>query len=114
MYRCGTYNVALPVALRRRPVIPFPARAGGIAEVGSVLECGHSSIAKESMMTSELDRPSSAVTPTQTALLPELVAHLRQNREQLREDWARRITNAQLLTTRKVASRKPSGSWATR
>jgi rsbT co-antagonist protein RsbR len=33
------------------------------------------------------------------ALLPELVAHLRQNRAQLREEWARRITNAGLLTT---------------
>jgi rsbT co-antagonist protein RsbR len=32
------------------------------------------------------------------ALLPELVAHLRRNRTLLREEWARRITNAQLLT----------------
>src|SRR5258705_6745410 len=31
-------------------------------------------------------------------LLRELVAHLRQNRTQLREEWARRITRAQLLT----------------
>jgi rsbT co-antagonist protein RsbR len=31
-------------------------------------------------------------------LLPELVDHLRQNREQLRQEWARRITNARLLT----------------
>src|SRR5256714_14479885 len=31
-------------------------------------------------------------------LLTELVAHLRNNRTQLREDWARRITNARLLT----------------
>lgn len=31
-------------------------------------------------------------------LLPELVAHLRENRTQLREEWARRITDAQLLT----------------
>jgi rsbT co-antagonist protein RsbR len=31
-------------------------------------------------------------------LLRELVAHLRQNRTQLREEWARRITDAQLLT----------------
>src|SRR6267142_2949931 len=31
-------------------------------------------------------------------LLRELVAHLRQNRTQLREEWARRITKAQLLT----------------
>src|SRR6185312_3384063 len=33
-----------------------------------------------------------------SALLRELVAHLRQNRTQLREDWARRITRAALLT----------------
>src|SRR5436190_6106203 len=35
---------------------------------------------------------------TRAALLRELVAHLRQNRTQLREEWARRITDAQLLT----------------
>ena len=34
---------------------------------------------------------------TGIALLRELVAHLRQNRTQLREEWARRITAAQLL-----------------
>jgi rsbT co-antagonist protein RsbR len=33
-----------------------------------------------------------------SALLRELVALLRQNRTQLREEWARRITEAQLLT----------------
>src|SRR5262245_19291637 len=33
------------------------------------------------------------------ALLRELVSHLRQNRTQLREEWAARITEAQLLTT---------------
>jgi rsbT co-antagonist protein RsbR len=32
------------------------------------------------------------------ALLRELVAHLRMNRTQLREEWARRITESQLLT----------------
>src|SRR6476661_9297572 len=31
-------------------------------------------------------------------LLRELVSHLRQNRTQLREEWARRITEAKLLT----------------
>src|SRR5436190_10332445 len=31
-------------------------------------------------------------------LLRELVAHLRQKRTELREEWARRITEAQLLT----------------
>jgi rsbT co-antagonist protein RsbR len=32
------------------------------------------------------------------ALLRELVGHLRRNRSQLREEWARRITDAQFLT----------------
>src|SRR5437899_1504178 len=35
---------------------------------------------------------------TSVALLRELVSHLRSNRTQLREEWARRITGAQLLT----------------
>ncbi|MBL1078173.1 STAS domain-containing protein [Nocardia sp. 2] len=38
-----------------------------------------------------LDRPGEG-------LLPELVEHLRQNRTVLREEWARRITDAKLLT----------------
>jgi rsbT co-antagonist protein RsbR len=33
-----------------------------------------------------------------SSLLRELVAHLRQNRTQLRQEWARRITEAKLLT----------------
>src|SRR2546428_3148535 len=54
------------------------------------------------MATTSKDRPSPAAglpvqTPDPGALLPELVAHLRQNRTQLREEWARRITRAQLL-----------------
>ncbi len=40
---------------------------------------------------------SSNIQPT-TALLRELVSHLRQNRTQLREEWARRIVEARLLT----------------
>jgi rsbT co-antagonist protein RsbR len=38
------------------------------------------------------------VTEASIVLLRELVSHLRQNRTQLREEWARRITEAQLLT----------------
>jgi rsbT co-antagonist protein RsbR len=51
-----------------------------------------------------MDRGRSQGANTQTldestaALLRELVAHLRQNRTQLREEWARRITEARLLT----------------
>ena len=37
-------------------------------------------------------------TQRTSVLLSELVAHLRDNRTQLREEWARRITEAQLLT----------------
>src|SRR5437867_18967 len=55
------------------------------------------------MATRSKDRPSPPAglpvqTPDTAALLRELVAHLRQNRTQLREEWARRITRAQLLT----------------
>ena len=56
------------------------------------------------MATKPKDRPSPpAGLPTQlhdtaVLLLRELVAHLRQNRTQLREEWARRITRARLLT----------------
>jgi rsbT co-antagonist protein RsbR len=49
----------------------------------------------------ERDTPPSGIaapTPDTAALLRVLVAHLRQNRTQLREEWARRITRAQLLT----------------
>lgn len=42
--------------------------------------------------------PMQATLETTAALLRELVAHLRQTRTQLREEWARRITEAQLLT----------------
>ncbi len=35
---------------------------------------------------------------TVSAVFPELVAHLRENRTQLREEWAQRITEAKLLT----------------
>jgi rsbT co-antagonist protein RsbR len=44
------------------------------------------------LMTTQVSAESTA------ALLRELVAHLRQGRTQLREEWARRITEAQLLT----------------
>jgi rsbT co-antagonist protein RsbR len=43
--------------------------------------------------------PTTPVAEESTAaLLRELVAHLRQNRTQLREEWARRITESRLLT----------------
>ena len=50
---------------------------------------------------SEATTPFPSTLPTvdsDVALLRELVSHLRRNRTQLREEWARRITQAQLLT----------------
>src|SRR5579862_7380713 len=47
--------------------------------------------------SAELNGGNLRETTTQ-ALLTELVAHLRQNRTQLREEWARRITESRLLT----------------
>jgi rsbT co-antagonist protein RsbR len=42
--------------------------------------------------------PQQASSDTTVSLLRELVTHLRQNRTQMRQEWARRITEAQLLT----------------
>src|SRR2546428_6595835 len=39
------------------------------------------------------------LSETSAALLPELVASLRETRTQLREEWVRRITDAQLLSS---------------
>jgi rsbT co-antagonist protein RsbR len=51
------------------------------------------------MADSKNRRPNGQPTVESTAaVLRELVAHLRENRTQLREEWARRITEAQLLT----------------
>jgi len=43
-------------------------------------------------------KASAEVGTGNVAVLRELVAHLRENRTQLREEWARRITGAKLLT----------------
>ncbi|HYU07872.1 MAG TPA: STAS domain-containing protein [Gemmatimonadales bacterium] len=53
---------------------------------------------KKSMSVSTRTSDPSALTESSAGLLRELVAHLRQNRTQLREEWARRITRAELLT----------------
>src|SRR6059058_6698837 len=45
--------------------------------------------------------PELARTEPKIELLRELVAHLRQNRTLLREEWVARIAEAQLLTDRK-------------
>ena len=42
--------------------------------------------------------PSQAVSESTATILRELVTHLRENRTQLRQEWAHRITEAKLLT----------------
>src|SRR6267143_1450149 len=53
---------------------------------------------KKSMSVSTRVSDPQALSESSAGLLRELVAHLRQNRTQLREEWARRITRAELLT----------------
>jgi rsbT co-antagonist protein RsbR len=48
--------------------------------------------------TRTIIRTSQGGTQSTSELLRQLVSHLRQNRTQLREEWARRITEAKLLT----------------
>src|SRR5918994_5267266 len=56
------------------------------------------SMADAQAMTRSPAVPMQPLSESSIALLRELVAHLRQSRTQLREEWARRITEAQLLT----------------
>src|SRR3954466_9189057 len=53
---------------------------------------------KRSMSVSTRGPEAPPLSESSAGLLRELVAHLRQNRTQLREEWARRITRAELLT----------------
>src|SRR5258705_2938794 len=50
------------------------------------------------MSETSTDLASTAAETSGEGLLPQLVKHLRQNRTALREEWARRITEAELLT----------------
>jgi rsbT co-antagonist protein RsbR len=53
---------------------------------------------KKGMSVSTRASEAPVLSESSAGLLRELVAHLRQNRTQLREEWARRITRAELLT----------------
>jgi rsbT co-antagonist protein RsbR len=53
---------------------------------------------KKSTSVSTRTSDPQALSESSAGLLRELIAHLRQNRTQLREEWARRITRAELLT----------------
>ncbi|PJE22816.1 MAG: anti-anti-sigma factor, partial [Mycobacterium sp.] len=50
------------------------------------------------MSDSPSESSSTGNSVSSEGLLPQLVQHLRRNRTALREEWARRITEAELLT----------------
>jgi len=54
----------------------------------------------EAQVTEELERSADQTerSAEQTELLPELVAHLQNNRSELRQEWTTRITDAHLLS----------------
>jgi rsbT co-antagonist protein RsbR len=54
---------------------------------------------KDRSMSSTASAGRDAASEHDSQLLPELVAHLRENRTQLREEWAQRITDGNLLTS---------------
>jgi hypothetical protein len=56
------------------------------------------SMADAQAITQSTIVPLQPLSESSITLLRELVAHLRESRTQLREEWARRITEAQLLT----------------
>src|SRR6476469_5616480 len=65
-----------------------------------LLACAGASVARVEVVMVMRSSPDSTAVGDRSSegLLPELVEHLRQNRTVLREEWARRITEARLLT----------------
>jgi rsbT co-antagonist protein RsbR len=74
--------------MARRTAAPKPTRAARAA----------SKAPAQKAATRRRPRAADAAADGSAMLLRELVGHLRQNRSQLREEWARRIAEAQLLT----------------
>jgi rsbT co-antagonist protein RsbR len=75
---------------RRNDAAPKPKRASGAAPKAAA--------PKTATRRRTRAAGAAAVGDGSAVLLRELVGHLRQNRSQLREEWARRIAEAQLLT----------------
>src|SRR5581483_1369977 len=82
----------LPLSGRLRWAKHVRATAGGCRqEPGGSMSDPSTGLAS----TTAVSQPMGVSTE---GLLPQLVQHLRQNRTALREEWAQRITEAQLLT----------------
>src|SRR5205814_9225840 len=70
------------------------------ADAGGISEPLEDALFMVNKQTPSAPRGGDGPAPNEdtAGLLRELVAHLRQKRTALREEWARRITQAQLLT----------------
>src|SRR5437660_3920313 len=73
----------------------MPGRLGGIFTENLV---SRRCVMPELKISKSQIAPPQVSSESTGSLLRELVPHLRQNRTQLRQEWARRITEAQLLT----------------
>lgn len=73
----------------------------GIGKTAEVTKMYRTAVERGTSYMSEVSMGLSADSLAEVSvdkLLPQLVEHLRQNRTALREEWARRITEARLLT----------------
>ena len=73
----------------------------GIGKTAEVITMYRTAVERGTNYMSEVSMGLSADSLAEVSvdkLLPQLVEHLRQNRTALREEWARRITEARLLT----------------
>ncbi len=73
----------------------------GIGKTAEVITMYRTAVERGTSYMSEVSMGLSADSLAEVSvdkLLPQLVEHLRQNRTALREEWARRITEARLLT----------------
>src|ERR1700744_1208417 len=91
---------------KKKPSTLVPRRPRLVSPIG-IAHCGARRVLGRPREANMSDSPSVFTSTSSTAqtasisseaLLPQLVQHLRQNRTVLREEWARRITEAELLT----------------
>src|ERR1700742_4987363 len=91
---------------KKKPSTLVPRRPRLVSPIG-IAHCGARRVLGRPREANMSDSPSDFTSTNSTAqtasissegLLPQLVQHLRQTRTVLREEWARRITEARLLT----------------
>jgi rsbT co-antagonist protein RsbR len=91
--------ISHPGRLSRRPVWKSQSKKPGDKMKRKERKSNHASRQTQLLATRSLSPDGPGVSESSAELLRELVSHLRQNQTQLSDEWARRITEAQLLTT---------------